>query len=92
MTTVAGILVPGTNSATGTPISNTSVQALSLDIIPLSGNNGATSPNIGGAANACLWPSSWSKNTSLPVCDLSKIFITAANNTDGVAYIYTTQP
>ena len=91
MTTVAGTFQPNSNSATGTAISGTSIQCLSLDVVPLGTNNGNYT-NIGGAANACLFPVSWSKPAQLPLVDLSKIFISTTTNGDGVAYIYTTQP
>lgn len=91
MTIVAGIFQPNSNSATGTAITNTAIQCLSLDVTPLSTNNG-NYVNIGGAANACLWPTSWTKATELPLCDLSKVFVATSTNGDGIAYIYTTQP
>lgn len=92
MTTVAGTIVPGSNATNGVPFSNTTLSVLSIDIVPLPTNNGNTNPNIGGAANACLFPLSWTKPAELPLIDLSRLFINASNNTDGAAYIYTTQP
>ena len=92
MTIVTGTLVPGSNSNTGTAFSNTSVLALSIDIVPLSINNSNTSPTIGGSNSTCVFPISWSKSALLPSVDLSKLFLVAGNNTDGVAYIYQTLP
>ncbi len=91
MTIVSGVFVPGT-STTGVAMSNTSIQCLSLDLTPLSANNSNSSPNVGGAANACYFPLNWAKPETLPLVDLSRVFILAGNNTDGVAYLYTTQP
>lgn len=91
MTIVSASFVPGT-SATGIAISNTDIQCLSLDIIALPSNNGTNAPNVGGTAGNCYFPLSWSKGTDLPLVNLKNVFIKADNNTDGVAYVYTTQP
>lgn len=90
MPLVAGTFIPGSNSATGLPISNTSLVVSSIDIIALPSNNANSAPNIGGSNSACLWPTSWSKPATGLYVDLSKIFVTANNNTDGICYLYST--